>query len=167
MARLRGFWLRGMWLWVGLMSACSSSGTDGGTLDMSCPLQAMTCWSDAVTEAQACVPGENGVLGPDRKTCTFGDGTVATFDEPVATSGAELNPSVTITKGGTTCARLSRPTLSTSLTLTTTSGVYDVKTNLSALTLTCGGETHVYKWSECESEPNTFDTTGQPGLTYS
>jgi hypothetical protein len=134
---------------------------------MSCPLQATSCWNDAVAEAQTCLPSGDGVLSSDRKTCRFSDGTVATFDEPAATTSGALNPSVTIAKEGTTCARLARPTPEANVTLTTTSGVHDLKTNLSGVTLTCGGETHSYKWSQCETEDNSFDVTGQPGLTYS
>jgi hypothetical protein len=154
-----------LWLSALSLAACSD-----GSANMSCPLKAETCWNTAVAEAQACVPATTGVLGADNKTCTFDDGTVAVFDQPLAfpVSVASTNASVTITKNGTQCARFVQNETIVDVTLTTASGPHRIETTLSGLTLTCGDGTKLAtKWSDCTSPSGGFDATGQPALTFS
>ena len=161
-----------LWVCAVLVLACSSSG-GGGSGNMSCPLQAESCWNGAVSEAQACVPANTaatGTLGADNKTCTFADGTVALFDEPLSfpIDLSSVNTSVTITKSGTQCARFVQDGGIINVTLTTASGAHKVVTTLSGVTLTCGdGTTMITQWSDCETAPHNFDTTGQPAVSFS
>ncbi len=153
------------WFCVALVLGCSS----GGGSNASCPLQAETCWNSAVTEAQACVPTTMGVLGADNQTCTFDDGTVVLFDDPLTfpIPVASTNISVTVTKAGTQCARLVEDDGIANVTLTTQSGAHRIQTSLSGVTLTCGdGTKMVTKWSDCRVE-GSYDTTGQPAATFS
>jgi hypothetical protein len=110
-----------------------------------------------------------GTLGADNMTCTFGDGTVALFDEPLSfpIDLSSVNTSVTITKSGTQCARYVQDAGITNVTLTTASGAHKVVTTLSGVTLTCGdGTKMVTQWSDCETASHSFDTTGQPAVSF-
>jgi hypothetical protein len=157
-------------LCAGLLMSCSGGGGAASNGDMSCPLQAESCWNSAVAEAQACVPTTTGTLGADNRTCTFGDGTVALFDQPLSfpIDFSSVNTSVTITKSGTQCARFVQNESIVNVTLTTASGAHKIVTTLSGVTLTCGDGTKMAtQWSDCETAPHYFDVTGQPATSFS
>ena len=127
----------------------------------------MNCWNSAIAEAQACVPTTVGSIGADNQTCTFDDGTTATFDAPLAfpVDVSTVNPSVTITKAGAQCARAVRNGASPNYTLTTESGSYTAVTSLSGESLGCAdGTSLTAKWSDCEIDAGVFDATGEVAL---
>lgn len=77
------------WIALTLVAACS------GTSDLTCALLADpgNCWAQASAAMAACMPARAtpATLAADRKSCTFGDGVVVTFDAPLPTDTTALD----------------------------------------------------------------------------
>jgi hypothetical protein len=148
-----------------VLAACSSSGSSAVTLDCAYLASADNCWKQSVAAAATCVPSASavGTLSADKKTCTYADGTVVTFDpafDPTAKSG-----SFTITSGGKQCLHFQGQE-GAGLTLTTSLGTFqEAVTGVGGVTLTCpDGSAHAgdgFSLLSCPSDGGSFG--GLPG----
>ena len=95
------------YLLVGLFLVSSCSG--GGGADLTCEYLSDpdNCWAAAAAEAKACLPAsaQAGLLAADRSSCSFSDGTVVVFDDPLPDDTEDLERfGFTIERDGAFCA---------------------------------------------------------------
>ncbi|HEY3359607.1 MAG TPA: hypothetical protein VGQ83_40530 [Polyangia bacterium] len=104
------------------------------------------CWRQSLDAAQACAadPGTTGTLSADGSQCTFPDGTLIVFENPVDLAnmeGWELH--LTITRSGADCLQLDERQAG-GVTLTTSLGTFREEVSNTEVDLTCPDLTKVH-----------------------
>jgi hypothetical protein len=122
---------------VACSSDGSSSGGSGGSLDCGW-LASDNCWK--TTAAVGCFDMKGdapGTLSADNKTCTYANGKVVTFEQPLVLpipTGATW--SFTVTANGQQCLTFKKPNNDT-MELTTSAGTVNETNSSVGLTVTC------------------------------
>ncbi len=118
-------------------AGCSSSDATPAALDCAYVTSADNCWKKSVAALATCVPpaASVGTFSADKKTCTFANGALVTFDpafDPAASSW-----SFTITNGGVQCLHYANQG-SAGMSLTTSLGtISEVISGGATVTVTC------------------------------
>ena len=121
-------------------------GCGSGSSPLTCAMlgDPNNCWAKAAAQAAAVVPTTPGTLSADRTTCSWPDGSTATFDAPLPTDTTQLDHlAFTFSGGGTTWKF--------------------VDTFMNRMELTVAGKTET---SELMPD-RTFDLVCDDGTTYS
>lgn len=107
-----------------VLAILSGCGGGGGALTCELLAEPDNCWAEAASAFAACLPQPQGVLAPDRASCTFPDGVRVVFEPALPVSGLDLDHvAVTVlASGGDECGRF-------------------VDTGMNRQELTAGGET--------------------------
>jgi hypothetical protein len=167
------------WLWLLLyVAACSSTSEDDeGTAraELDCAwVQSQNCWKQVLDEVARCIPqpDENGfvttgVLDATGASCSYDNGTVVYFDDPLMPPELE-NLRLHVERGGSECFRLERSYGHLSLSLP--SGALIVDGQLApdqtvGMTITCpdgstlASDDYLGMLRACEPDPSDW-----PGL---